>query len=206
MDPESRASKCYLSPINLDDADEFTELRRQRLICGWESDHQTLESWKSKRDLKKLFWITVPDLGPGLRAGHISLDKSSALLEPGFLRKNEIELSLSSFFILPEYRALRLGKHAVMLLEKLATTEPYGSPCCRYLTLTALSKKYFYDEEWRGMWDRVGMQMPSFSIQEWYERLGYVSWKEEPLYEERTMDGEKIVLWEAFMKKDLWGL
>lgn len=91
------------------------------------------------------------------------------------------------------------------LVEELAVTEPYGSPRCRFVTLTGLSKRYVYDEgpEWRGMWARIGMTPPSFSVQEWYEQLGYVSWKSEPLYEEKALNGEVIKLWEAFMRKEM---
>jgi GNAT superfamily N-acetyltransferase len=176
------------------------------VICGWHSDPQTLQKWKDQKELKKLFWITIPDKEATIRAGHISLDAFPGLLEPGMAKENEIELSISSFFILPKYRKLHLGKHAVNQLEGLARQKPFGDPRCRYITLTALSKRYVYDEapEWRGMWQRLGMHLPSFSIQEWYEKLGYVSWKVEPLYEEKALDGETIVLWEAFMRKDLW--
>jgi hypothetical protein len=91
------------------------------------------------------------------------------------------------------------------LVEEMAVVEPYGSPRCRFITLNAQSKRYLYDEgpEWRGLWARLGMTPPAFSIQEWYESLGYVSWKEEPLYEERTLDGEVVKLWEAYMRKEV---
>ncbi|KAE8155338.1 hypothetical protein BDV25DRAFT_146502 [Aspergillus avenaceus] len=112
-------------------------------------------------------------------------------------------MTIHSFFILPDYRAYGLGRHAMRLAEALAVEEPYGSPNCRAIALTGLSKRYIYDDapEWRGIWPRLGMEVPSFSIQEWYEKLGYVSWKEEPLYEETALDGEVIPLVEAFMKK-----
>jgi hypothetical protein len=91
------------------------------------------------------------------------------------------------------------------LVEELAVREPYGSPGCRAITLTALSKRYLYEEgpEWRGVWERMGVEMPGFSIQEWYEKLGYVAWMEKPVYEERALDGGVIRLVEAFMRKEL---
>ncbi|KAJ5575304.1 hypothetical protein N7450_009203 [Penicillium hetheringtonii] len=202
--------ECNLEPINLNEKTQFNELQRQRKICGWQYDTQTLQSWKENENPKRLFWITFVDSSnqvssesTSIRAGHISLDPSSGYLEPCRLRENEVDLSLNTFFILPEYRALRLGKCAVRLLEEFAVTEEYGDLRCRYLTLSALSKRYIYDENWKGMWARIGMPEPSFSIQEWYERLGFVTWKEVPLYEEITLDGETIVLWEALMSKDL---
>lgn len=210
MENELSSSQCQLEPIDLNDTSQFNELRNQRTICGWESDLQTLRGWQDKSNLKKLFWITIPGLSGNserkcILAGHISLDASSSLLDESHLSKSDTELSISSVFIMPEYRSLGLGKRAVIMVEKMATTEPFGDSNCRFLTLTALSKRYFYDDapEWGGLWERIGMTRPSFSIQEWYERLGYVSWKVEPLYEEKTLDGETIKIWEAFMKKDL---
>ncbi|KAJ5316882.1 hypothetical protein PENANT_c016G06490 [Penicillium antarcticum] len=199
---------CSLEPIDLQNEDQFNEMRRQRLICGWDSNLQTLQSWKEKDKIKRLFWITIPHPSIGsntIRTGHISLDASSGLLEPDIAPENRTELSISSFFILPEYRSLGLGKRAVNLVEQMATTERFGNPNCRFITLTALSKRYIYNKapEWQGVWARLGLSPPSFSIQEWYESLGYVAWKEEPITEEKGIDGQIILLWEAFMKKDL---
>jgi GNAT superfamily N-acetyltransferase len=202
------SSKCYLVPIDLHNESQFNEIRRQRIICGWDSVLQTLQDWKGKENIKRLFWITIPQPSAGnetIRAGHISLDASSGLLEPDIAPENRTELSISSFFILPEYRSLGLGKRAVKLVENVATTERFGNPRCRFITLTALSKRYVYDEapEWRGVWAKLGLSPPSFSIQKWYEGLGYVAWKEEPITEEKGIDGQVILLWEAFMRKDL---
>jgi hypothetical protein len=198
--------QCHLEPIDLNEETQFSELQRQRTICGWNYEQQTLQSWKGNTNFKKLFWITTPDPDnetKSIRAGHISLDLSSGILEPGLLQGDEIDLSLSTFFILPEHRALKLGKKAVQLLENLAVTEPYGDPRCRYITLCALSKRYIYDERWRGLWSKVGMAQPPFSIQEWYENLGYTTWKEVPLTEATSLDGETFQVWEALMRKDL---
>lgn len=205
------ASQCRLEPVNLSDAGQFAEIQRQRLICGWHHDPQTLQKWKAKQQegLKNLFWITIPNPSSKenniIRTGHISLDAYTDPPEPDLARADKSVLTVSSFFILPEYRSYGLGRRAMGLVEELAITEPYGSPRCRFITLTGLSKRYVYDEglEWRGMWMRIGMTPPSFSVQEWYEKLGYVSWKEEPLYEEKALNGEVIKLWEAFMRKEM---
>ncbi|KAJ5256768.1 hypothetical protein N7478_012872 [Penicillium angulare] len=210
MQEQSSSPQCHLEPVDLNDASQFNEIRDQRIICGWESDIQTLRGWQDKADLKRLFWIIIPDNSTHaektfIHAGHISLDASSNLLDESGISSGETELSINSVFIMPDYRSLGLGKRAVKLVETMAVTEPYGDSNCRCLTLTALSKRYFYDDapEWSGLWEKIGMERPSFSIQEWYEKLGYVSWKVEPLYEEKTLDGETVMIWEAFMKKDL---
>ncbi|RHZ63415.1 uncharacterized protein CDV56_102387 [Aspergillus thermomutatus] len=217
MKTASLPTKCLLEPVNFHDADQFAELHRQRTICGWDSDPQTLTKWKGKQqeNLKALFWVTIPNPSTGdenkndnaiaIRAGHIALDAYCDPPELDLARADKSVLAISSFFILPEYRSYGLGRRAMRLVEEMAIAEPYGSPRCRFIALTALSKRYVYDEgpEWRGLWGRLGMSPPSFSIQEWYESLGYVSWKEEPLYEERTLDGEVVKLWEAFMRKEV---
>ena len=201
--------ECSLKPIDLNEEIQFNELQRQRTLCGWNYDDQTLQSWKENSKLKNLFWITISDpedetKSTSIRVGHISLDPSSGILEPGLLEGDEIDLSLSTFFIVPEHRALKLGRKAVQLLEKLAVTKPYGDPRCRYLTLCALSKRYIYDEEFRGLWSKFGAVQPPFSIQEWYENIGYTTWKEIPITEANSLDGETFQLWEALMRKDLW--
>ncbi|GFF23429.1 hypothetical protein IFM61606_08829 [Aspergillus udagawae] len=213
MKVESISTKCLLEPANLQDAEQFAELQRQRIICGWLCDPQTLQKWKQKQqeNLKALFWITIPDPSTGddkgirIRAGHIALDAYCDPPEPDLARADKSVQTISSFFVLPEYRSYGLGRRAMRLIEEMAVGEPYGSPRCRFVTLNALSKRYVYDEgpDWRGLFERLGMSPPSYSIQEWYESLGYVSWKEEPLYEVRTLDGEVVKLREAFMRKEL---
>lgn len=211
MRTTSLASECRLEPTNLHDVDQFAEIQRQRVICGWHYDPQTLQEWKSKQQqgLKSLFWITVPnpsnESNEPFHAGHISLDAYCDPPETGLARTDKSVLTISSFFILPEYRAYGLGRRVMGLVEDMAVLEPYGSRHCRCITLNALSKRHMYDEgpEWRGIWERLGMPLPSFSIQEWYEKIGYVSWKEEPLYEEEALDGQVIKLWEAFMRKEM---
>ncbi|KAJ5115400.1 hypothetical protein NUU61_001159 [Penicillium alfredii] len=207
MATKSPASQCHLDPVNFDDEEQFTELQRQRLACGWDHDSRILQKWKQKQqeNLKSLFWIAVPSTSTeksntAIRAGHIALDAYCDPLDP-----DPAAQTSPSFFILPEYRSHGLGRRAMQLVEGLAVREPYGSPRCRVVALTALSKRYLYDEgpEWRGLWARIGEAMPSFSIQEWYENLGYSSWKEEVLYEVTTLDGQVIRLWEAFMRKEV---
>lgn len=211
MDIAAHAGKCHLELVNLQDADQFSEIQRQRVICGWHYDPQTIQKWKNKQQegLKSLFWITIPKSSNGYNepthVGHISLDAYSDPEDLDLACADKSVLTISSFFILPEYRSYGLGRHVMGKAEEMATLEPYGSPSCRFITLNALSKRHVYDEGpgWRGIWERLGISPPSFSIQEWYEKLGYVSWKEEPLYEEKALDGQVIKLWEAFMRKEV---
>ncbi|KFY15864.1 hypothetical protein V492_01711 [Pseudogymnoascus sp. VKM F-4246] len=211
MATTSLALLCRLEPVNLHDADQFAEIQRQRVICGWSFDLQTLQTWKDKQQaaVKSLFWITVPDSSTEsnypIRAGHISLNAYCDPPDLDLARADKSVLTIGSFFLLPEYRAHGLGQRAMALVEEIAVVEPYGSPRCRFITLTALSKRHIDDDgpEWRGVWERLGKSPPSFSIKEWYEKLGYISWKEEPLYEEVALDGQVVKIWEAFMRKEV---
>ena len=186
-------------------------MHRQRLLCGWDHSPATIEQWRQKQSegLKSFFWITIPDPNSNshpsqtqtIRAGHISLDAYSDPPDPELSRADKSLLALQTFFVLPEYRALRLGARAMDLIEDLARQEPR----CEAIALTALSKRYMYEEgpEGRGLWERIGMEMPPGSIQEWYEKRGYVGWEEEPRYEEKTRDGGVVWLREVFMRKEL---
>ena len=205
------ASKCHLEPANLQDPVHFTELHEQRIICGWDDDTATLQRWKHKQidGVKSLFWITLPapaaESDQIKRVGHIALDAYSDPLDPDIARADKSVLTVHSLFILPESRAYGLGRRVMDLLEEMATRAPYGSPACRWITLCGLSKRHVYDDgpEWRGVWARLGQSPPSFSIQEWYEKLDYEVWKERPLYEVKALDGQTIPLWEDFMRYKL---
>ncbi|KFY18307.1 hypothetical protein V491_04798 [Pseudogymnoascus sp. VKM F-3775] len=211
MENTSLTSPCRLEPVNLHDTDQFAELQKQRVICGWSFEEKTLETWRDKQQVgvKSLFWITIPDSSTKdnhrIRAGHISLNTYCDPPELDLARADKSVLTISSFFLLPEYRAYGLGKRVMALVEEIAVIEPYGSPRCRFITLTALSNRHLYDDgpECRGVWEKLGIPPPSFSIKEWYEKLGYVSWKEEPLYDEIGLDGQVVWLWEAFMRKEV---
>ncbi|CAI7634712.1 unnamed protein product [Penicillium bialowiezense] len=161
-------SQCGLELINLDEENQFNELHRQRVICGWDSDPNILLRWKDRQASKRLFWIIYSDVDSqhSVHTGHISLDASSKLLEPEALKDGEIELSINSFFILPDYRQLGLGKRAVHLVEQAALSEPYGDPRCRFITLTALSKRYIYDmaPEWGESGRSSGCRSPRLAL------------------------------------------
>ncbi|KAH8424956.1 uncharacterized protein LDX57_002702 [Aspergillus melleus] len=220
MSTPSVASQCRLEPINLNDPDHFNEVRRHRLVCGWDHEPSTLEKWKLKQNegLKNFFWITMPNSScnlhrnsdsdsdssqntPTIRIGHISLDAYSDPPDPELSRADKSILAIQTFFVLPEYRSLRVGARALALAEELARREPN----CRVIALTALSKRYMYDEglDGKGLWERIDEEMPPGSIQEWYEKKGYVGWKEEPRYETELKGGGTYWLREVFMRKVL---
>ncbi|PKY02885.1 cytochrome P450 [Aspergillus campestris IBT 28561] len=211
-----KMSNCHLTSIDLNDPSQFTELAHQRRLCGWDYDPATLSTWKQLQteSLKVLFWIvtsstsasssssstntttdtstnttTTTDTDTKIYCGHISL-------EPTPTPKT---LSIKTLFIHPTHRRSGTGRRAMQLIEKEASARG-----AQWLELTALSKRYVYEPEWRGIWEtKFGVAPPAFSVQEWYEGMGFVVWKEEPVTEERGVDGEVVFLWEAFMRKGL---
>ncbi|KAE8147041.1 hypothetical protein BDV25DRAFT_169432 [Aspergillus avenaceus] len=205
----STIEKCTLHPINLHNPTEFTELQRQRHKCGWLYDNAALETWRSKQDarLKSFFWIIIPsNTGPDhIRAGHISLDSYTDPPDLELASSDRSALTIQTFFILPEYRGDGLGRKAMDLVEALATQEPYGSRECEYVTMTSMSKKYYYSEEveWRGIWERLVRERPVVCPVDWYERRGYVRWKSEPRFREVDVDGEEVVIVADFLRRAL---
>jgi len=209
---ENTSQECSLEPMNLHDGFEFGELRRQRIACGWNHEREVIECWRNDMDakMKTLFWITIrastSDKEPSPnRAGHISLtyQKDPPDLEMANPDKSAIEIS--NLFILPEYRKLGLATQALAMVEELAKSEPYGGPNCKALTLNTASKRYWDDDgdEWRGLWLKAGLNVPErgWSLEHWYETMGFVKFKEAPTYETSALDGTELKWWASFMKK-----
>ncbi|KAL1850175.1 hypothetical protein VTK73DRAFT_9737 [Phialemonium thermophilum] len=61
------------------------------------------------------------------------------------------------------------------------------------MTLHTTSRRYAEDDgdDWRGLYARRGLPTPQkgSSNEDWYARMGYVKWKEEPRYPDRLLDG-----------------
>ncbi|KAL3458968.1 hypothetical protein BJX64DRAFT_265714 [Aspergillus heterothallicus] len=214
---------CTLVPINLDNVSEYEELRIQRIACGWNSAPEILNSWREKQaeGLKSFFWITtkpttetstelsssssssLPSSTPAtfIRAGHISLDAYIDPPDESVANASKTALTIRTFFIMPQHRAAGLGSASMKLLESFATSAPYGSPNCEFITLDCMSKKHYYDPV---LGPHVRKIMPICN-QEWYEKMGYVVWKVEPRYEEQLVldSGEvrEVVYDAAFMRK-----
>lgn len=198
-------SKCILEAMNLYDQSQVDELLRQRKICGWADTPDYAISWRNSMDAKtkSMFWIK-PVSQPDLRAGHVSLDCEA---EPPDLElanpHDKSVLTIARFFILQEHRRGGLGRAVMETLERLATEEPYGSPNCHTIAITTLSRKYSEDDQERARYEAIeGRAAPpkGGSNEDWYERMGYVKWKDEPHYAVSAEDGsDKYVA--AFMRK-----
>jgi ribosomal protein S18 acetylase RimI-like enzyme len=210
------SQSSILEPINLHSTSEFDELLRQRVLCGWEKCRSQLESWRTAIDAQiiSMFWI-VPHShsqisAPQRYAGHIAMKRK---IEPADDKLGHGPVHLQhiwNVFILPEHRSSGLGQAAFRAVEALATVEPYGSPECEAITLNTVSRRYIEDdgEEWRGFYkklcDSLKIELPAKgrSNEDWYARMGFVKWKEEPAYA-IELDGNRSMLIAAWMRKEL---
>jgi GNAT superfamily N-acetyltransferase len=204
------AQKSILEPMNLHNTTEFDELLRQRIICGWDYSPSDLEAWRAAADAQtiSMFWVVPPSLSQlpvsQRHGGHISMNRKT---EPPDDKPIQ---HIFNLFILPEHRHGGLGRAAVQALEAWAKVEPYGSPECKAITLNAISRRYIEDdgEEWRGLYTRVceslGIEttVKGSSNEDWYARMGYVKWKEQPMYPV-LLDGSEIMLIAALLRKEL---
>ncbi len=196
-----------IRPMNLYDQAEFEELLQQRIICGWNDKPAYIIRWREMMDSKQksLFWINLPDTKT--RVGHISLDSSTDPPDLELANPDKSVLTIATFFILPEHRSAGLGRLAMDVMEDWATKEPYGSPNCKAIAVNTLDRRYTESdsEEWR-IWAKLRpIQLPpkGRSTEDWYARRGYVKWKEEPRYPEKTLDGQDILLNAVFLRKYL---
>jgi GNAT superfamily N-acetyltransferase len=230
--------RVILEPMDLDKREEFDELLKQRVLCGWNKTPAYVEGCRDSmaKGYKSLFWICLPPApdpestapnggesktydGKGhRRIGHIGFQSVPDVGEPD----SDLELAstdksvvmISTFFILKEHRGGGIGRAAMEALEAMTQVVPYGSPACRSLTLHTLCRRYIEDdgdgspEAWRtsrGIWERLGENPRDrgTSNEDWYVRMGYVKWKEEPRYIEQTLDGAEIKLLASFLRKML---
>lgn len=193
--------------MNLHDQDQVDELRRQRVICGWGHTPKDIASWRDAIDAqdRASFWIK-PAARPEVRAGHVSLDNQVDPPDLELANPDRSVLEITSFFILPEHRRGGLGRAVMATLERYAREQPYGSENCRTVTLTTMTRKYWEDDVWREKWVReLGFEPleRGTSYEDWYKRMGYVKWKEEPKFWNHMpgFEHEKIVV--SFMRKSV---
>ncbi len=206
-----------LEPMDLHDAVQFTELQRQRILCGWDHSTSVLESWRAANDAKAqaMFWVVPPSLtqspSPQRYAGHIAMSKKTYDNHDGVddVLPDMTVMNLATLFILPEHRGRGLAKSAVRALEGLARVEPYGWPGCKAMTLNTLARRYVEEDEWRAIaaepHRRMGTELPAkgTSNEDWYARMGYVKWKEMELYEVMMEDATEFKFAASFMWKAL---
>ncbi|KAK1758939.1 hypothetical protein QBC47DRAFT_370790 [Echria macrotheca] len=195
-----------LEPINLHDPAQFAELQRHRILCGWKHQDKYLLAWRAAVDAGTLaiFWILLPPNTDTMqppadrRVGHIAMERityapespSLPFAPPGGENDPVEAMDLNTFFILPEFRRLGLGRRAVAEMERLATVEPYGWRGCRAMTLNTFARKYVEEDELRAVAEGPyvamgeGIEYPAKGTgnEDWYGRMGYATWKVVPTY------------------------
>ena len=210
------AQRSILEPMDLHNPTEFDELLRQRVICGWACSSSTIAAWRAAADAQTItiFWVVPPSRSqlpaPQRLGGHISMRSNAEPADGKRAPADQPALHIFNLFILPEHRRGGLGRAAVHALEACAKVGPYGSPECKAITLNAISRRYIEDdgEEWRGLYTKVctsvGIEVPAkgSSNEDWYARMGYVKWKEQPMYPV-FLDGSEILLIAASLRKEL---
>lgn len=209
---EQKRAVCELRPVNLNSHDEYQRLQSQRRECGWYHEDVYLNRWREAAHLgtKCLFWIIKSSQASSQStafAGHISLDSISEYEDPQheLARPDKSLLTVSTFFVLPEFQAKGIGGQAMAQIERLARLEPYGHPRCTAIAIMSLSCQYVEDPVCRARYVEWTGEEP-VSYERWYAKMGYVKWKEEACTKVVKQDREVVFLVEAFMKKTLSGV
>ncbi|PSR82445.1 hypothetical protein BD289DRAFT_14144 [Coniella lustricola] len=209
---------CILEPVDFSDEGQCAELLRQREICGWAKTQEDIAAWReaTAARIKSMFWIqkvvAEQDAQPPgaasslIRIGHVSLDAEA---EPPNLElanpHDRSVLTISRLFILPEHRKGGVGRAAVAMLEEYARQEPYGSRNCRTIAITTLSRRYCEEDAYRAEYLLASGESEPLqrgtSNEDWYARMGYVKWKDEPLYLQPMAGRQDFRLVAAYMRK-----
>lgn len=198
----SFANELHVEVIDLHNQRDVDDLIVQRKICGWNFTPEIIAKWRDSVDkgLKTMFWIVLPNK-ESTKAGHISLASRAEPHDPDLAKEDRSVMTISSFFILPQHRSGGLGRKTMDLMEDMATKEPYGSPNCKAIAIDTIS--YKYHDTSGPYWDILKEHMEKQpSNQLWYERRGYIRFKEAPRYREESISGD-VVFDAAFLRKDL---
>jgi len=99
--------------------------------------------------------------------GHICLGRITDYEALGFMKKEEGLYWISNFYISRALQGGGLGGAAMDTVENIAISEPL---CAKSLGLNAINKNDPGREE---KYKALGLTIPPFSNQEWYERRGY---------------------------------
>lgn len=221
-------SETILIPWDPESPEHVERLYQQRIACGWDKG-LVEESWRGlqRSGKKTIQWIVFSDSDtakdskiaqhlkvwpleatpisdtaisfggksrtpshatPFIPVGHISLD--------GEVESNTYQIS--TFYVSNALQSNGIGRAAMDTVENIAINEPL---CAKTLVLKTRSKEKELTSE---KWLALGMDPPTFSAQDWYQRRGY------EVYETREkmwsqIDSQGRVWWTTavFMRKDI---
>ncbi|KAF8865411.1 hypothetical protein BDZ45DRAFT_668825 [Acephala macrosclerotiorum] len=133
--------------------------------------------------------------------GHICLGTPSASYtdtDTGFDPNAEGVYGISNFYVSRALQGSGLGTAAMDTVEDIAISEPLNA---KILALNAINK---FDPEREEKYKALGVEIPLFSNQEWYERRGYQIYKEEKKLFSKVDSTGKSWYWNAvFLKKEI---
>ncbi|KAF2218650.1 hypothetical protein BDZ85DRAFT_269999 [Elsinoe ampelina] len=148
-----------------------------------------------------------------LLVGHTALDWIDLPVEDHFQVDDTLTaedgsvLTISSLCIMPEFKAYGLGTWSMQKLEEMAQQKPYGSPNCRAIAVNTLSDRHVKGgipgPEGLDMFPNLGIPIPDRSNVGWFEKMGYVRYKEEKRYEAKGINGNTVYIWAVFLRKEL---
>ncbi|KAH8679665.1 hypothetical protein BGZ60DRAFT_400400 [Tricladium varicosporioides] len=131
--------------------------------------------------------------------GHICLGPPSAnYINIGYAPNEPGMYWISNFYISRALQGSGLGRAAMDTVEKIAISEPL---CAKILGLNAINKE---DPEMEEKYSALGLTIPPFSNQGWYERRGYQIYKHvEKLFSKVDKTGKEWYWNAVFLKKEI---
>ncbi|KAF4552436.1 Hypothetical protein D9617_10g074180 [Elsinoe fawcettii] len=148
-----------------------------------------------------------------LLVGHTALDWIDIPVEDHFKVDDTLTaddgsiLTISSLCVMPEFKAYGLGTWSMRELERMAQEKPYGSPNCRAVAVNTLSDRHckggLPGPDGMDMFPNLGLTIPERSNIGWFERMGYVRYKEEKRYKTPGIDEKPVYCWAVFLRKEL---
>ncbi|KAL2061224.1 hypothetical protein VTL71DRAFT_7497 [Oculimacula yallundae] len=224
-------AKVDLIAWDPDSPEHIDRLFQQRVACGWKSSEVEKWRDLQKEGKMAIQWVVLseddPDkalklqqhitkypiestpihdtaltLGAKPRhptsvaftpVGHISLDSESP-------NEDQADASrglycITTFYISRAIQSGGLGSAAMDKVESEAVHEPLNA---KVLSLDTLANSSHGRAE---IWIEMGMEVPPFSNQDWYERRGYKPWKFVDGHIKQMINGKMWVLNAVFMKK-----
>ncbi|KAH6693318.1 hypothetical protein DL95DRAFT_393397 [Leptodontidium sp. 2 PMI_412] len=204
---------------------------QQRIACGWKSDLVQKWRGLQREGKMAIQWVILSEEDPDkeiklaqhllkypnestpihdtaitlgaksreptsrsfIPVGHISLDSESS--NPDQADASQGMYCITTFYISRAIQSGGLGSAAMDRIESEAVNEPLNA---KILSLDTLANSSLENE---AIWPKMGMDVPTFSNQDWYERRGYKPWKFVDGHIKQEVNGKIWPLDAVFMKK-----
>lgn len=156
--------------------------------------------WKLQRE---------PSSRPMRPIGHVALDLRPATDQRLDLTSNKEEriVWVAGLYVSHTLQGSGLGREVMRQVERLARQHPLNATCVVLETMPR--EQYLTSLLIRRAFEARGKPMPTISVQDWYERQGYVEYaREETGYKfEDPVTGEKediqnLIMWKRFASEE----